>query len=121
MPRVIHFEISAASPERAVAFYGGVFGLKIEKWDPVEYWLVSTGDDAEPGIGGAITRRDEMMQGTVNTIGVDSVDKYETLVQASGGKILMPKRAIPGIGYMAYCEDTEGNVFGIMENDASAH
>lgn len=33
----------------------------------------------------------------------------------------MPKTAIPGIGYHAYCQDTEGNVFGIMEEDPSAH
>jgi predicted enzyme related to lactoylglutathione lyase len=31
-----------------------------------------------------------------------------------------PKMAIPGIGYLAICEDTEGNSFGIIQNDRNA-
>ncbi len=121
MPRVIHFELSASAPERAVAFYRTVFGWEIEKWQgPIDYWLITTGPAGEPGIDGAITLRDERTKGTVNTIGVDSVSRYEKLIEAQGGKILLPKQAIPGVGYMAYCQDTEGNVFGIMENDPTA-
>lgn len=29
----------------------------------------------------------------------------------------MPKTPVPGIGWFATCQDTEGNVFGIMESD----
>jgi len=32
----------------------------------------------------------------------------------------VPKRAIPGIGYLAYCVDTEGNTFGILQSDQNA-
>lgn len=121
MPRVIHFELGASAPERAVAFYRTVFGWEIEKWQgPIDYWLITTGPAGEPGIDGAITLHDERTKGTVNTIGVDSVSKYEKLIEAQGGKILLPKQAILGVGYMAYCQDTEGNVFGIMENDPAA-
>lgn len=28
--------------------------------------------------------------------------------------------AIPGIGWLAYCTDPEGNTFGIMQNDPKA-
>jgi predicted enzyme related to lactoylglutathione lyase len=27
---------------------------------------------------------------------------------------------IPGVGWLAYCKDTEGNVFGIMQDDPQA-
>jgi predicted enzyme related to lactoylglutathione lyase len=27
---------------------------------------------------------------------------------------------MPGVGYMAYCRDTEGNTFGIMQEDPNA-
>ena len=38
MPRVVHFEIRADNPERAVKFYSEIFGWEIQKWDgPVEY------------------------------------------------------------------------------------
>jgi predicted enzyme related to lactoylglutathione lyase len=58
VPRVIHFEIHADDPKRAVEFYKKVFGWKISKWEgPAEYWLVTTGDDKQPGINGAIMHR----------------------------------------------------------------
>lgn len=116
MPRVIHFELPADDPERASGFYQQVFGWTISKWDgPVDYWLVTTGDEGEPGIGGAIQRREEGAT-TVNTIDVPSVDEYVAKIVAAGGQIALPKMEVPGVGFMAYGIDTEGNVFGIMES-----
>jgi predicted enzyme related to lactoylglutathione lyase len=51
---------------------------------------------------------------------VDSVDGAVEAVLKAGGKIIMPKTPIPTVGYFAYCEDTEGNVFGVMQMDANA-
>jgi predicted enzyme related to lactoylglutathione lyase len=120
MPRIIHFEIPAENPERAVKFYQKVFKWKIEKWaGPMDYWLVTTGEDKEPGINGAITLK-ENLAATTNTVDVPSVDDFLKKIKEAGGKVVMPKTAVPGVGYMAYCADTEGNVFGIMQNDPSA-
>jgi uncharacterized protein len=119
MPRVIHFEIPADDTGRAVKFYQKVFGWKIEKWGSMDYWLTTTGPDSEPGINGAIMTR-ETQKTTVNTINVSSVDEYAKKIVEAGGKILTPKTPIPGVGYFGYCVDTEGNVFGIMENDPKA-
>jgi len=120
MPRVIHFEIHADEPERASEFYRRVFGWEITNWGgPMPYWLASTGPDEEPGINGAIKDRDEGLS-IVNTIDVPSVDEFLEKVQAAGGKALTQKMTIPGIGYNAYCNDTEGNVFGIIQSDPSA-
>lgn len=66
------FEIPADDPGRAAKFYDDVFGWKVKKWDgPVDYWLVTTGEDEEPGINGAIItiERGEMIR---DTISVDS-------------------------------------------------
>lgn len=120
MPRVVHFEIPADDPARAVKFYKEVFGWQISKWEgPVDYWLITTGPDDEPGIDGAIARRDEL-KSTVNTIEVSSVDEFTQKVADAGGKVVTPKIAIPGVGYHSYCMDTEGNVFGVMQNDPTA-
>jgi hypothetical protein len=119
MSRVIHFEIGADDPERAVKFYEKVFGWKINRWGPVEYWLATTGPDAEPGINGAITPRVDK-RATVNTISVPNVDEFVKRIEQEGGKIVMAKSTVPGVGYMAYCQDTEGNIFGIMQEDPSA-
>jgi predicted enzyme related to lactoylglutathione lyase len=121
MPRVIHFEIPADEPERAVAFYQEVFGWAFEKWDgPMEYWLITTGPVDEPGIDGGLAPRMGDTSGYENTIGVDSVDDYVAKVVASGGKVIRPKMAVPGVGWLAYCQDTEGNGFGLMEDDPEA-
>ena len=42
MSRVVHFEISADQPDRAIRFYQNVFGWQFTKWDgPMPYWLVT--------------------------------------------------------------------------------
>jgi len=121
MSRIVHFELPADQPERAVKFYETVFGWKIEKWNgPVNYWLVSTGESPEPGIDGAIMQRGGDFSGPVNTISVVSLDEAIEGVVNSGGSIVVPKMAIPGVGYMVYFTDTEGNLSGIMQDDPSA-
>lgn len=122
MPRVVHFEVSAENPERAAKFYGQVFGWKFEKWGgPMEYWMVNTGGDKQPGINGGLSRRKAgTPANTVNTIDVSSVDEYSTKVGKNGGKVVAPKMAIPGVGFFALCQDTEGTTFGIMEFDEKA-
>ncbi len=121
MPRVVHFEINAENPDRAVKFYQNIFGWKINKWDgPMDYWLISTGDKEQPGIDGAIMKKTNPQATVYNTIDVSSVDEYVKKVVANGGKILVPKDAVPGVGYFSYCSDTEGNTFGLMQFDPNA-
>ena len=120
MPRVIHFEFAAQDPQRAVKFYEDVFGWKITKWEgPMDYWLIVTGEGDEPGIDGAITASPNGVP-TVNTIGVSSVDEYTQKIVEAGGTVVMPRTAVPGVGYLAQCTDTEGVLFGLMESDPSA-
>jgi predicted enzyme related to lactoylglutathione lyase len=121
MSRVIHFEIPAAKPERAVKFYEKAFGWKIEKWaGMMDYWNISTGGDKEPGINGAIMSNDGAIKQVVNTIGVKSLGEAAKKVLAAGGKRVSPDQTVPGIGYFAYFTDTEGNPFGLMQNDPGA-
>ena len=121
MSRVIHFELATDDPERPIMFYEQVFGWQIQKWEgPQDYWLVATGDKRTPGIDGALMRRSPNMPAVVNTIGVESLDESLAKLTANGGTIVAPKMTIPGVGYLAYCQDTEGNTFGMIENDPSA-
>jgi len=120
MARVIHFEIPVDDANRAVAFYKKVFGWKIEKWDgPMDYWMVNTGDEKTPGINGAIMRRGDV-KSTTNTVGVESLEASVAAVTKAGGSLIMPKTAIPGVGYFGYCVDPEGNLFGMLQADVNA-
>ena len=128
MSRVVHFEIHAADPERAVAFYEQVFEWTITKWEgPVPYWLVKTGDEGERGIDGGLMIRQgpppeegQPVNAYVCTMDVPDVDAFLQRVSKAGGTIAVPKMPVPGIGWMAYVKDTEGNIFGMMQNDPSA-
>lgn len=118
MPRPVHFEIPADDPARAERFYGSVFDWTFEQWDgPMPYWLIRTGEG--PGIDGGMLPRQEP-GGTVNTIDVPSCDAYLARVERAGGSVVMPKMPVPGVGWLAYCRDTEGNTFGIMQADEAA-
>jgi predicted enzyme related to lactoylglutathione lyase len=121
MPRPIHFEIPADNPERAIGFYTNVFGWKFSKWEgPMDYWLISTGQAPEPGIDGGLLVRRDPSQPCVNTIGVENLDRAVESVLSNGGSMALPKMPVPGVGWLAYCKDTEGHVFGMMQNDPAA-
>jgi predicted enzyme related to lactoylglutathione lyase len=127
MPRVVHFEIHAADTERAVNFYTTVFGWSFQKWEgPMEYWLVTTGPDDQPGINGGLVRRQGEIDGQaviayVCTVDVENLDASVQTALDNGGQIALPKMPIPGMGWLAYCKDTEGNIFGMMQNDPNAN
>ncbi len=121
MPRVVHFEISSDNPEKVVAFYRMVFGWEIFKWSgSQEYWLVNTGDDDLPGIDGGIYKRSKLFRGIVNSIDVPDIDAYIEKVKQHHGSVVSEKRAIPGVGYIAYCKDIEGTIFGLTQADDNA-
>ena len=135
MNRIIHFEIHAGNLERAVKFYRDVFGWEINEWvmpgvrmkDEDRYWLVTTGPETESGINGGIVFRrgpapldGQGVNAYICTIGVANLEKSVDNVLKSGGSIVLPRMAVNGIGWWASCKDTEGNSFGMMQEDKNA-
>lgn len=128
MPRIVHFEIHAENPERAITFYGQVFGWKFNKWNgPADYWLIETGEGGQPGINGGLMRRHgpaptdgQAVNAFVCTVDVPDLDAFLGKITFQGGSIALPKMAVPGVGWLAYAKDTEGNLFGIMQADSAA-
>ena len=117
MPRVSHFDIPVDDPKRAQKFYKEVFGWKFKKWDgPMDYWMAKTGTK-EPGIDGGMSKRMPGQIGMTNTINVPSIEKFSKKIIENGGQLIIPKMAIPKVGWFAQCMDTEGNMFGIIEMD----
>lgn len=126
MNRVVHFEIHADDPERAITFYSRLFGWKFAKWnDPVKYWMIETGPEAETGIDGGLLPRRHPIDGQgviayICTIEIENLDQTIRTAQGLSATVVSPKMPIPGIGWLAYLKDTEGNTFGIMQSDANA-
>jgi len=128
MGRVIHFEIHAENPERAISFYQAMFGWSFQKWNgPMDYWVIVTGPDGEKGINGGMIRRmgvapehGQAVNAHVCTVDVPALDACVAKVPTIRGSIALAKMPIPGIGWLAYARDTEGNIFGIMQHDPQA-
>ncbi|MFX1456537.1 MAG: VOC family protein [Promethearchaeota archaeon] len=121
MPRIVHFELNVKDVEKTKKFYENVFGWKIEKWEgPMDYWLIMTGEEGEPGIDGGLGYEEEGFPHVVNTIDVDNVDKIIGKIESNGGEIVRAKHAVPGVGWLAYFKDSEGIVTGIMQEDPKA-
>jgi predicted enzyme related to lactoylglutathione lyase len=116
MPRPIHFDLGAIDPARAIAFYKAAFGWTVEKWNgPTEYYLITTGAPREPGIDGGLALSKDEGVDTNLTLGVASLEEAIAAVTAAGGTIVGDIRTIFGVGRMVTCKDTEGNSFGLME------
>ena len=122
MLRPCHFDLTADDPKRAMKFYEDIFGWEFEKWSEgeMEYWMITTGKKKKEGINGGLSKRGSKSMANMNTIDVPSVDKFAKKIENKGGKVIMPKMAIRKVGWFATCQDTEGNVFGIIEFDKKA-
>src|SRR5258707_12230945 len=114
MNRVTHFEIYTDDPEAVQPFYGNVFGWRFQKFEggPIEYWLVTTGDDQEPGINGGVTRpREGQNPRTLKTISFFSLEPKIKKIKRSGGKKFLSKKASPKSRLVGFSGGSGGEVF----------
>lgn len=118
--KVVHFEIPSDNPEKSISFFQNVFGWQFQKFGNEDYWVVMTGDEKQPGINGGLMKKRDPRQPIVNSILVESVDDHILKIEAAGGKIVVPKMAIPSVGWLAYFTDPDGNIHGIYQNDPTA-
>lgn len=125
MPRPIRFEIQADDPLRAIAFYTAVFGWEFKRLrSPMPYWLITTGPADTPGLDGGLHPRvgpppepGQAVTAFLCTIDVPALDAAVAAINKHGGAVLSPKIPVPGTGWLAYANDSEGNVIGLMESD----
>jgi predicted enzyme related to lactoylglutathione lyase len=118
---ILHFDIGAEDPEKIANFYKKVFDWEIEKWEgEFPYFVLITHKEDEPGINGGIGQRRGPESTMTNIINVPSVEEYQKKVENAGGKVISPKQTIPGVGYLAICQDPENITFGIMRSDMEA-
>ncbi|MEC0346572.1 VOC family protein [Peribacillus frigoritolerans] len=130
MGRIVHFEIHVNDMERAKTFYGEVFGWSFQDWTDyagMPYFGAVTGNENEHGIDGALMQRQsappethQALNAFACTIGVENYDLTEAKIIENGGKLAMPKFALPGMAWQGYYIDPEGNTFGIHQPDVNA-
>ncbi len=125
---IVHFEIEAGDVERAQKFYSAVFDWRFERYGEMEYWGIYTGrgtgsDGGQVGINGGLLPRKggEPVDGAavnayVCTMEVDDIDSLLQKIKDASGQVVEGKTDVAGMMWTAQCQDTEGNIFGLMQN-----
>jgi len=111
----VHWELWSKDPERISEFYRQVFDWEIRHIPEMNYRLVETGGTG--GINGGIMQPQEgpWPGNMAFYINVDDLDAYAKKIEQAGGKIIVDKMAIPGIGYLSLFEDPDGRVLGMWK------
>ena len=117
-----HFAIECDDVERAKQFYEAVFAWNIRPWGPPGFYQIFTGTPEDPGVLGALQERREPLveggsRGFECTIGVEALEPVIKAVEANGGRVVMDRYRIEGVGDLIYVEDTEGNRVGVIKYD----
>ncbi len=114
--QIVHFEIPAGDTAEAREFWGSLFGWQFESFPgPVDYHMARTGDRT----GAAVTGTEPGRQGPRAYFDVEDVNAGAARVRELGGEASEPM-PVPNMGWFAVCRDTQGNEFGLWQNDESA-
>jgi predicted enzyme related to lactoylglutathione lyase len=120
---IVHFEIPAEDVQKLKSFYEKLFGWKIIHTDSVgmDYWLIQTvptdekGMLTRPGVNGSMYKKDNEMQKPTNWVSVPNLDESIKKLKKLGGKIIIDKMEVPGVGWTALGLDPEGNQVGMLQ------
>jgi uncharacterized protein len=122
--KMTHFAIHIDNIDRAKNFYDDVFEWGFQSYGQSDFLQIKA-DKTETGelIGALQSRKyspvPEKIIGLECTVSVENVDDILEKVKTNGGQLLMPKTAIPYVGWIAKFLDTEGNLICVMQYDNS--
>jgi uncharacterized protein len=120
MAKVVHFEIPADDTSRAREFWTGLFGIQWQTYEgPVEYHMFQNEDDGGGPTGGGLAPRQPGQNGLLVYFAVEDIDAARQKATELGGSA-EEKQPVPGQGWFAAAQDTEGNRFGLWESDENA-
>ncbi len=114
--RLRHFAVNAEDVGRARRFYEAVTGWRYAPWGPPDFMNTRDGN-----VTGALQARRELAgrpQTIEITLGVDDLDVALAAVDANGGRLVEGPFHIEGVGELAWVEDSEGNILGLMRYEA---
>ena len=113
---IAHVDLPSDDLGRAKSFYEGMFGWRIAGMEAFpDYEMFQTGQGG--GIGGGIGLRGETAPQQLRIyVEVDSLDEAIARVQQLGGSIVVEKTEVPGMGWYAAINDTEGSEIGLWQN-----
>ena len=120
--KLTHFAIHIDDIDRAKDFYSEVFDWGFTSYGPTDFLQIKVDKSENGELIGALQSRHysptkEKLIGFECSISVENVDEIVKKVENKGGQILMPKTAIPFVGWIVKFLDTEGNLVCAMQYD----
>ena len=114
--QIVHLEIPADDPGKALEFWSGLFGWQFQAFpgSPGEYHMTRLGETQ----GAAVTNMEQGKRAMRPYFDVDDVNAGAARVRELGGEA-EDKAPIPHVGWFARCKDTEGNAFSFFQSDES--
>lgn len=110
---VTRWQIVAQDAERVAAFYGDVFGWKMNTANSLGYRELMSGQPN--GIDGGVWPNAPGVPNLVQLfIEVDDVDNYVARAQRAGASVLVPPSQLPDGDRMAILLDVAGLSFGLF-------
>ena len=122
--KLTHFAIHIDDMDRAKEFYGEVFEWGFTAYGPSDFLQIKSDRTEKGELIGALQSRQyspvkEKLIGLECTVSVESIDEIIKRVEKKGGEILLPKTAIPLVGWIVKFLDTEGNLICAMEYNSN--
>ena len=116
MNRPTYFEILGEDPRKLGEFYQAVFDWEVATGggEQQSYFMVTTGPAGTPGINGGLMGQ-HFKQNVINTHDVENLEEALKKIKTAGGKAVHGPTEIPEVGTHYYCEDPQGNMFGILQ------
>lgn len=108
---IVHYEIPAKNLARLSKFYTSVLGWKFKDsgMTDMKYLLISTNPSSKLPSGGMYKKSSRSSPTTY--VSVKNIDASTKKLQKNGGKVLVSKQAVPGMGWSVVARDPEGVVF----------
>lgn len=108
---IVHVEIHSSDPTRTKEFYGNVFGWTFQDVPELEYSLWKA--PAEPA--GGLQRQGAKGPMVLDYIYSRDIDATLKRVATAGGRVVEPKKEIPGQGWWALFEEPGGTVMALYQ------
>lgn len=108
----IHMEIASTDPQTTRKFFEDVFDWEFEFMPDMEYhtYVAPSG----PG-GGLMSPMENQSPGILNYLLSHDIDEDVKKIEQAGGRVLQPKREIPGVGWWAVFQEPTGIVLALFE------
>ena len=121
MNNLTHFEIPVEDVDKAKEFYSNLFDWEFNYMEEMNY-LMFTGEseDGKSKMSGGIFKKPNESFTVTNYFSVKSLAESAKKVEELGGKIVVPKTPVPGMGWFVHFTDTDGNLLALFENDSEA-